>query len=49
MSWQEGRNTLVQTARALAEQGFLAGVGGNLAMRIDADHFVVTPSATDWG
>lgn len=48
MSWPEGRASLVETARAMARQGFLAGVGGNLALRVDDDHFAVTPSATDY-
>lgn len=39
---------VVRTAVALADQGFLAGVGGNLALRIDARHFAVTPSASDY-
>ena len=30
------RETLLKAALALADRGFLAGVGGNLALRIDA-------------
>ena len=42
------RETLLKAVLALADRGFLAGVGGNLALRIDADTFAVTPSATDY-
>lgn len=45
---QQARVTIVRTAVTLADQGFLAGIGGNLALRIDDDRFAVTPSATDY-
>ncbi|MEK1905866.1 MAG: class II aldolase/adducin family protein [Pseudomonas sp.] len=45
---QQACEAVVRTAVALADQGFLAGVGGNLALRIDAEHFAVTPSASDY-
>ncbi|QKE61919.1 class II aldolase/adducin family protein [Aquipseudomonas campi] len=45
---QQACEQVVRTAVALADQGFLAGVGGNLALRIDAEHFAVTPSASDY-
>jgi len=48
MNEREAREALVRTAVALADQGFLAGVGGNLALRIDAERFAVTPSASDY-
>jgi len=32
----------------LAERGYLAGTGGNVALRADDEHFAVTPSATDY-
>ena len=31
-----------------AFQQFLAGTGGNVALRTDDEHFAVTPSATDY-
>lgn len=34
--------------RALSRRGFLAGTGGNVAVRIDATRFAVTPSAMDY-
>ncbi len=42
------RQQVVETCHVLSEKGFLAGTGGNVAMRLDADHFAVTPSATDY-
>ncbi|UUY08877.1 class II aldolase/adducin family protein [Pseudomonas sp. J452] len=45
---QQACEQVVRTAVALADQGYLAGVGGNLALRIDAEHFAVTPSASDY-
>lgn len=39
---------VLKTALRLAELGFLAGTGGNLALRIDATRLAVTPSATDY-
>ncbi|MBC9252366.1 fuculose phosphate aldolase [Pseudomonas alcaligenes] len=45
---QQAREAVVRTAVQLADQGFLAGVGGNLALRIDAERFAVTPSASDY-
>ncbi|MCW7504252.1 class II aldolase/adducin family protein [Leptospira paudalimensis] len=32
----------------LADLGFLAGIGGNLAVRVDETYMVVTPSASDY-
>ncbi|MES2818700.1 MAG: class II aldolase/adducin family protein [Pseudomonadota bacterium] len=48
MNQRQACEALVRTAVALADQGFLAGVGGNLALRIDAERFAVTPSASDY-
>lgn len=45
---QQAREAVVRTAVLLADQGYLAGVGGNLALRIDAERFAVTPSASDY-
>jgi len=42
------RRDVLETALKLADLGFLAGVGGNLALRIDAQRMAVTPSATDY-
>lgn len=45
---QRAREAIVHTAVTLADEGFLAGIGGNLALRIDAERFAVTPSASDY-
>ena len=42
------RRAVLDTALELANLGFLAGVGGNLALRIDERRMAVTPSATDY-
>jgi L-fuculose-phosphate aldolase len=48
MSFDKARELVVATCRVLADRGFLAGTGGNVAYRIDDIHFAVTPSATDY-
>jgi L-fuculose-phosphate aldolase len=47
-SARAAQRAVLATALELAEQGFLAGVGGNLALRIDETRMAVTPSATDY-
>ena len=42
------KRQVVDACLTLADRGYLAGIGGNLAMRLDADHFAVTPSAADY-
>lgn len=48
MMFQQARESVVRTSIALADRGYLAGTGGNIALRADPDHFLVTPSATDY-
>jgi L-fuculose-phosphate aldolase len=48
MSFQEARRKVIATCLELADCGFLAGTGGNIAYRIDREHFAVTPSASDY-
>jgi len=48
MMFEQARADLVDTCVAMADAGFLAGTGGNLALRVDPEHFLVTPSATDY-
>ena len=48
MSGDDVRCEVVATCLELANKGYLAGTGGNVACRIDDDHFAVTPSATDY-
>ena len=42
------REEVVALCVDLSRRGYLAGTGGNVALRIDAEHFAVTPSATDY-
>lgn len=42
------RQDITDMCRRLSEQGYFAGTGGNIGMRLDADHFAVTPTATDY-
>jgi L-fuculose-phosphate aldolase len=42
------RQTVVDLCVHLSRLGHLAGTGGNIALRIDAAHVAVTPSATDY-
>jgi len=48
MSFDEARCEIVATCLELAKKGYLAGTGGNVACRIDDEHFAITPSATDY-
>ncbi|MBI41155.1 MAG: aldose epimerase [Leptospiraceae bacterium] len=47
MSDQELRKQVVEACHVLSAMGYLAGIGGNLAMR-KADRMAVTPSAADY-
>ena len=42
------RQTVVDLCVELSQRGHFSGTGGNIALRIDADHIAVTPSATDY-
>jgi len=42
------RQLVVDLCVALSRRGHLAGTGGNIALRIDAERIAVTPSATDY-
>lgn len=42
------KQQVLDACLTLADRGYLAGIGGNLALRLDADHFAVTPSAADY-
>jgi L-fuculose-phosphate aldolase len=48
MNWDQARSEVVTTCLTLADQGYLAGTGGNVAYRFEDDHFAVTPSAVDY-
>lgn len=44
----QAKQDVVDACLRLAEAGFLAGIGGNLALRVSDEHFAVTPSAADY-
>ena len=48
MRFAAGRAQVLRTCIELANQGYLAGTGGNVALRVDREHFAVTPSALDY-
>lgn len=48
MRFQTARQSVVEISRKLADRGYFAATGGNLALRIDDEHMAVTPSATDY-
>jgi L-fuculose-phosphate aldolase len=48
MNFDQVRREVVSTCLSLADKGYLAGTGGNVACRIDDQYFAVTPSATDY-
>ena len=48
MNTQPVRQQIVELCRDLATKGYFAATGGNISLRIDADLFAVTPSATDY-
>ena len=48
MNFERARREVVATCLELADCGYLAGTGGNVAFRIDQEHFAVTPSSLDY-
>lgn len=48
MTTQNIRQTVVELCIELSHRGHFSGTGGNIALRIDAAHIAVTPSATDY-
>jgi L-fuculose-phosphate aldolase len=48
MSTYPIRQQVVDLCLDLAARGYFAATGGNIALRIDAELFAVTPSATDY-
>lgn len=48
MKFQQARERVIETCITLADKGYLAGTGGNVALRTDANHFLITPSAVDY-
>jgi L-fuculose-phosphate aldolase len=48
MTIESVRRDLIATCLQLADKGYLAGTGGNVACRVDEEHFAITPSASDY-
>src|SRR3974390_2250502 len=48
MNFDRVRREVVATCLELADKGYLAGTGGNVACRIDDEHYAITPSASDY-
>lgn len=48
MTFEPIRRDIIATCLYLAAKGYLAGTGGNVACRIDEEHFAITPSASDY-
>jgi L-fuculose-phosphate aldolase len=48
MNFEDARREVIAICIELADSGYLAGTGGNVACRIDDEHFAVTPSASDY-
>ncbi|WP_266183751.1 class II aldolase/adducin family protein [Dyella humicola] len=48
MKFPEIREQVVRMSVMLADHGFFAATGGNLALKVDAEHIAVTPSAVDY-
>lgn len=42
------RQEIVDVCQVLSQKGFLAGTGGNVALRLDESLFAITPSDTDY-
>ena len=45
---QAARQAVIDACLRLADLGFLAGIGGNVALRTTNNCFAVTPSAADY-
>ncbi|MGP8250832.1 MAG: class II aldolase/adducin family protein [Terracidiphilus sp.] len=48
MDFDAVRNEVLQACLHLADKGYLAGTGGNVACRAGAEHLAITPSASDY-
>ncbi len=48
MKFQGIREQVVRMSVMLADHGYFAATGGNLALRVDDTHIAVTPSAVDY-
>jgi L-fuculose-phosphate aldolase len=48
VSYMAERQDVADMCRRMADNGYFAGTGGNIAFRLDDNLFAVTPSATDY-
>lgn len=48
MTEQQKRNLIVQSGKRLVEQKLVQGTWGNLSLRLDSDHMLITPSGMDY-
>ena len=48
MTFDCSRREVIAACLELAGKGYLPGTGGNVALRIDHEHFAITPSAMDY-
>jgi len=48
MNFEAQRQHIVELCIHLSLRGYFAGTGGNIMLRIDAEHVAVTPSAMDY-
>jgi L-fuculose-phosphate aldolase len=48
MDFDAVRNEVLEACLHLADKGYLAGTGGNVACRAGTDHLAITPSASDY-
>jgi L-fuculose-phosphate aldolase len=48
MNFESPRREVFAICLKLADRGYIPGTGGNVALRIDDEHFAVTPSSIDY-
>lgn len=48
MIFAQQRQQMVELCHRLSAKGYFAGTGGNIMQRVDGEHVLITPSATDY-
>ena len=48
MEERELRQQITETGRRLLQDGLVARTWGNVSARVDAEHFLITPSGLDY-
>lgn len=46
--WLDERRIVLETCLELSRLGYIPGTGGNVALRVSAEEFAVTPTASDY-